>query len=60
MKRTPTVLGVCVKCSTEFFSYLSGKAADWELKAQFDAHKCDPLDASQNALRIVREAYDNK
>jgi inhibitor of KinA sporulation pathway (predicted exonuclease) len=27
---------------------------------QFDAHKCKPIDSSQNALRIVREATDGK
>ena len=30
------------------------------MKAAFDAHKCVPLDGSQNALRIVREATEDK
>ena len=29
-----------------------------ELRAQFDAHKCEQLDASQNAVRIVRESTE--
>jgi hypothetical protein len=31
-----------------------------EISSAFDAHKCLPLDASQNALRVVREATENK
>ena len=54
------MLGVCEKCSAEFDSLPSGQAADWEIQAQFDAHKCKPLDASQNALRVVREATEDK
>ena len=30
------------------------------VQEQFDAHKCEPLDSSQNALRIVREATEGK
>jgi len=26
----------------------------------FEAHKCKPLDSSQNALRVVREVTENK
>ncbi len=60
VKRTPTVLGVCEKCNAEFDSLLLGQEVDWEIQAQFDTHKCRPLDASQNALRVVREATGGK
>jgi hypothetical protein len=30
------------------------------IQEQFNAHKCKPMDSSQNALRIVREATENK
>jgi hypothetical protein len=52
VKTTPVVAGVCERCGSEF----SGA----EMQAAFVAHKCKPLDASQNALRIVREATENK
>ena len=45
-------LGICERCSAQF------KGED--MQVQFDAHKCKQLDSSQNALRIVREATENK
>jgi hypothetical protein len=54
------MLAVCEKCSAEFASVLSGQAAEWELKARFEAHKCKLMDSSQNALRVVREATGDK
>jgi hypothetical protein len=30
------------------------------IQEQFNAHKCEPMDSSQNAVRIVREATENK
>jgi hypothetical protein len=54
VKRTPSVLAVCEKCSAEF------TGSDAEIRAAFDAHTCAPLDSSQNALRVVREATENK
>jgi len=38
------------------------KTADAQanLQQQFDTHKCKPIDSSQNALRIVREATEDK
>jgi ribosomal protein L37AE/L43A len=52
VKRTPPAIGVCERCNAQF------KGADME--AQFEAHKCKPVDSSQNALRIVREATEGK
>jgi len=46
------VLGICLRCNAQF------KGADME--ALFDAHQCKPLDSSQTALRIVREATEGK
>jgi len=61
VKRTPTVLGVCEKCSAEFgSSHQTASSAEAEIKVAFDAHKCVPLDSSQNALRVVREATEDK
>jgi hypothetical protein len=60
VKKTPIMLGVCQQCGFEFGSRFSGSSAEAEIKAAFDAHKCAPLDSSQNALRVVREATENK
>ena len=60
VKKTPIVLGVCERCSSEFTSCLSGLDAEAGIGAAFDAHKCKPLDSSQNALRIVRESTEGK
>jgi hypothetical protein len=45
-------LGICERCNAQF--------KDADIQAQFDAHKCKLVDASQNALRIVREATEGK
>ena len=45
-------LGICERCNAQFKSY--------EIQAEFDAHKCKPVDSSQNTLRIVREATEGK
>jgi hypothetical protein len=60
VKRIPSTLGVCERCSSEFGSLVSGPAADVEIRAAFDVHKCVPLDSSQNALRVVREATEKE
>jgi hypothetical protein len=57
-------LGVCVRCNQQF-RVTYGKEFTVEdatrvVQEQFDAHKCEPMDSSQNALRIVREATENK
>jgi len=51
-KRSPQAIGVCERCNAQF--------KDADIQAQFDAHKCKPMDSSQNALRIVRESMENK
>jgi hypothetical protein len=54
VKRTPSLLGVCERCNSQF------SGAENEIKAAFDAHKCKPIDGSQNALRVVREATEDR
>jgi len=54
----PPVIGLCERCNAQFKS--SAPDTDADIAAQFDAHKCQPLDSSQNALRIVPESTDNK
>jgi tRNA(Ile2) C34 agmatinyltransferase TiaS len=52
VKQTPPAIGVCERCNAQF----KGDG----IQAQFDAHKCKPMDSSQNALRIVRESTEGK
>jgi len=61
VKTIPDFLGVCERCGSQFKSAMpvQSEAMD-EITTAFDAHKCLPLDSSQLALRIVREATENK
>jgi hypothetical protein len=57
------VLGICEFCNTQFPAHepFSGQPeAQADIQQQFDAHKCKLIDSSQNALRIVREATEDK
>jgi hypothetical protein len=61
VKTTPRLMGVCEECSSEFTSDaldVTGERA--AIRVAFESHKCVPLDSSQNALRVVREATENK
>jgi hypothetical protein len=61
VKKSPPALGICERCNTQFkASTYNPDKATVELNAVFDAHKCKPVDTSQNALRIVREATEDK
>ena len=60
VKKTPVMLGVCERCSSEFGSSLPDRDAEDEIRSAFNAHKCVPLDSSQNALRVVHEATGSK
>ena len=55
------LLGVCEHCNAQFASdpHPLGNAKD-TIQARFDDHTCKPVDSSQNALRVVREATENK
>jgi ribosomal protein L37AE/L43A len=58
IKRTSPTIGVCERCNAQFKSSHTSPSTD--IQAQFDAHKCKPMNTSQNSLRIVREATENK
>lgn len=61
VKRTPIAIGICEHCNAQFKSQQAVEEdAEAEMKAQFDAHKCKPMDSSQNAQRIVRESTEGK
>ncbi len=61
VKTSPTLLGVCERCSLQFNSDRPAiTEAESEIAAAFKAHKCLPVDSSQNALRVVREATKGK
>jgi hypothetical protein len=61
VRQGPPTLGICERCNTQFKSgNFTQDAAKIEISAAFDAHTCKPIDTSQNALRIVREATENK
>lgn len=55
VKQIPPTIGVCERCNSQF------KAdSERDVKSAFDADKCKPTDSRQNALRIVREAIENR
>jgi hypothetical protein len=60
VRETPQ-LGVCEYCNVQFSAITQlGAPNRVAIQEQFKAHKCKPVDSSQNALRIVREATENK
>jgi hypothetical protein len=60
VRETPQ-LGVCENCNMQF-SAVTALGAPYlaAIQEQFKAHKCKPIDSSQNALRVVREATEDK
>lgn len=61
VKTVPDYLGVCERCGEQFPSQNSKRSeARAEVGTAFDVHACKPLDESQNALRVVRQATENK
>jgi hypothetical protein len=61
VKTTPNLGGVCERCGRQFESSLTDRStAEVEVSAAFDVHTCLALDASQNALRVVHDATENK
>jgi len=59
---TVPAVAVCTACSRNFNAPVTSSTADAQesLRKQFAEHKCESLDSSQNALRIVREATEGK
>jgi len=53
------VLGVCEYCNAQFSGDPDMGNAQSAIQEQFNAHKCKRLDASQNAVRIVRESIED-
>jgi hypothetical protein len=54
-------MAVCERYGEQFVSKISVYgAAKTEIEREFKFHECTPLDASQNALRVVREATEDK
>lgn len=61
VKTIPDYLGVCERCGAQFASLNPMRSeARKEVGTAFDTHACAPLDASQNALRVVMEATKDK
>jgi len=57
--RNVPVLGICEHCSTQFSGDPSTGNAESAIQKQFNAHECKPLNESQNATRMVREATED-
>jgi hypothetical protein len=61
---TTPVVAVCTHCARNFKvptdSLKRTADAQESLRKQFAEHTCTRLDSSQNALRVVREATENK
>jgi hypothetical protein len=55
VKGSPPFIGICEHCNAQF----KGDRLRAVFSA-FDAHKCELMDSSQNALRIVRESTEGK
>ena len=58
--RNVPVLGICERCNAQFSGDPKMGNAQSAIQEQFNAHKCEAMESSQNALRIVREATENK
>lgn len=57
----PTPMAVCERCNCQFVSKMPVYgAAKTEIEREFKFHECEPLDSSQNALRVVHEATEDK
>jgi hypothetical protein len=54
--RNVPVLGICEHCNAQFSGDPNMGNAQSAIQEQFNAHKCKSEDASQSAVRIVREA----
>jgi hypothetical protein len=48
VKQTPPAIGACERCNAQFKSSNANTAhAELEIMDLFDAHRCQPMDASQ-------------
>jgi hypothetical protein len=55
VKTAPSLLGACERCNSQFKG-----DSEAEIRFAFEAHKCTAVDSSQNAMRVVREATEDK
>ena len=54
-------IGICEACNSHFTSSnRSPQAAENEIKAAFDDHKCKLTDSSQSTQRIVRDFAEDE
>jgi hypothetical protein len=54
------VLGICESCNAQFVGDPNMGNAQSAIQAQFNTHKCKPMDSSQNTTRIVPESSEGK
>jgi hypothetical protein len=54
------VLGICESCKAQFSGDPNMGNAQSAIQEQFNAHKCKPVDGSQNSIHPEREAKENK
>ncbi len=54
------MLGICECCNAQFAGEPASGNAQSSIQGQFNAHKCKPMDSSQNALRVVRDSTEGK
>ena len=56
------VAGICEYCNAQFSADPTGRTVDGQpsVQEQFDAHKCKRPDAGQNAVRIIKEATEDR
>jgi hypothetical protein len=61
VKTGPPAVGVCDACNAVFKSHLRQTAqSEWEIRVQFERHKCKPPRVDQAAIRIATAAVPNK
>jgi hypothetical protein len=61
VKTSPPAVGVCEACSAMFKSHLHQAAqSEWEIRVQFERHKCKLQSTDQAATRIATAASPGK
>ena len=61
VKTGPPAIGVCDACNAVFKSHLHQTAqSEWEIRVQFERHKCKPQHVDQAAIRIATATIVNK
>jgi hypothetical protein len=61
VKTAPSAVGVCEACDAIFKSHWRQVAqSEWEIQVQFARHRCNPQDATRNAVRMVKEGIQKR